>query len=118
MVTNDQILSQEDVDALLAGADIGGEPSEETTAGPEPGREESDRKTVHASTGRSESEAREILAALCRKAIVVRDEGVRIIWNAMDSFPLSPGFNMEIQGHRYVSLGSISNAHLVVGQTD
>jgi len=115
MVTNDQILSQDDVDALLAGADSGDESPDESS-GPAP--HEPDRKLVTATLGRSESQARAILASLCRKAVVERDEGVRIIWNALDLFPLSSGYDMEIQGRRYVSLGSIGNSHLVVGRTE
>ena len=115
MVANDQILSQEDVDALLAGAQAGSESPEET---PPPGPANADRRLITAGAGRSESEARGILASLCRRALVERDDGVRIIWNAMDLFPLSSGYNMEIQGQRYVSLGSIGNAHLVVGLTE
>jgi len=103
------------VDALLAGADMGDDSPDEAV---EASQQESDRKSVTASLGRSESEAHAILASLCRKAVVERDEGVRIIWNALDLFPLSSGYNMEIQGRRYVSLESIGNSHLVVGRTE
>ncbi|MCF8061897.1 MAG: hypothetical protein K9M82_05225 [Deltaproteobacteria bacterium] len=115
MVTNDEILSQDDVDALLAGADSGGdEPPVETAAageGHEPRR-------VTANVKRSDAEARDILARLCRSAFVPRDKGVRIIWNADGLFPLTPGYNMEIQGRMYVSLGPFGGTHLVVGRSD
>ncbi|MGD8386639.1 MAG: hypothetical protein PVG49_05835 [Desulfobacteraceae bacterium] len=114
MVTNDEILSQEDVDALLEGAGSGEEKPDQAAAP----AEESDRKIVTASCGRSASEARNILADLCKKAMVQRDRDVRVIWNAHGLFPLTPGYNMEIQGKTYVSLGSLSNSHLVVGLTE
>lgn len=110
MVTNDQILSQEDVDALLAGA-AGEETAGEKTAS----AKEEDRKAVTANVMRSESEAREIMARLCRSAFVQRDRGVSIIWNAYGLFPLTSGYSMEIQGKKYVSLGPFGDEHLVVG---
>lgn len=114
MVTNDEILSQDDVDALLEGAGSEEEaPSQEATPA-----EESERKIVTASCRRSASEAMNILASLCRKAMVQRDRDVRVIWNAHGLFPMTSGYNMEIQGRTYVSLGSLGNSHLVVGLTE
>jgi hypothetical protein len=115
MVTNDEILSQDDVDALLAGAASGGD---EPAAEPAASVQEPERKLVTAQVKRSEAEAREILTRLCRSAFVPRDRGVRIIWNAGDLFPLTPGYNMEIQGRKYVSLGPFGQAHLVIGRMD
>ncbi len=111
MVTNDQILSQEDVDALLAGAgtedEVTGEkPASVTEPGP---------KTFVPNVMRSESEAREILANLCRSACVERDKGISIIWNAAGLFPLTSGYSMDIQGKQYVALGPFGEEHLVVG---
>ena len=115
MVTADEILSQDDVDALLAGADSGGdEPAAEAAAS----EQEPGRKRVAAKVKRSEAEARIILTRLCRSAFVPRDEGVRIIWNAGGLFPLTPGYNMEIQGRKYVSLGPFGNEHLVIGRAE
>ena len=114
MVTNDEILSQDDVDALLEGAGSGDEKPSQAAAP----AEEPERKIVQASSGRSASEALNLLAGLCKKAMVQRDRDVRVIWNAHGLFPLTPGYNMEIQGRTYVSLGSLSNSHLVVGLTD
>lgn len=113
MVTNDQILSQEDVDALLAGA--AGEESAAETPG---SVKQPDRRMVVANVMRSESEVREILAHLCRSAFVQRDKGVSIIWNASGLFPLASGYRMEIQGKKYVSLGAFGDEHLVVGSTE
>ena len=115
MVTNDEILSQDDVDALLAGAGSGGDEPEAEAAAPEQGPE---RKLVTANVRRSEAEARDILARLCRSAFVPRDKGVRIIWNAGGLFPLTAGYNMEIQGRRYVSLGPFGRTHLVIGRSE
>ncbi len=112
MVSGDEILSQDDVDALLEGA--GGETEEAAPAGENDGG----KKIVTANNGRSDEEARYLLASLCKKAIVPREKGVRVIWNAQGLFPLTAGYQMEIQGSKYVSLGSLGEAHLVVGQID
>lgn len=114
MVTNDEILSQDDVDALLEGGDSGEEKPSQAAAAVE----EHERKIVTTSCGRSASEARELLVGLCKKAMVQRDKDVRVIWNAHGLFPLTAGYNMEIQGRTYVSLGSLGNTHLVVGLTE
>ncbi|MFO7783588.1 MAG: hypothetical protein ACQET7_03120 [Thermodesulfobacteriota bacterium] len=114
MVKNDQILSQEDVDALLAGA-----AGEEESAGEKPvSVKEPDQKVALANVMRSDFEAREILAHLCRSACVQRDKGVSIIWNASGLFPLTSGYSMEIQGKKYVSLGPFGEEHLVVGSRE
>lgn len=117
MVSNEDILSQDDVDALLAGADSNEEPKESPATSEAASQEGPERKLVMANVKRSESEARDILAQLCRNAFVPRDEGVRIIWNAGGLFPLASGYNMEIQGRRYVSLGPFGDAHLVIGRS-
>ncbi len=113
MVTNDQILSQDDVDALLAGAAEGESAEEKPVSAKEP-----ERRTVAANVMRSESEVREILAQLCRSAFVQRDKGVSVIWNASGLFPLTSGYSMEIQGKKYVSLGPFGDEHLVIGSRE
>lgn len=115
----EQILSQEDVDALLAG---GGDTEQEGESNLSQEAQssfgEEDKKVVTAAAGRSEFEVKKLLSSLCRKAHVQRDSGVKVIWNALGLFPLTPGYNMQIQGRNYVTLGCLSNAHLVVGLTD
>jgi hypothetical protein len=114
MAKDNQILSQEDVDALLAGAaDDQGSPAEAAGRVSEP-----KSRAVPGNVMRSESEAREILAHLCRSACVPRDKGVSIIWNASGLFPLTSGYSMEIQGKTYVSLGPFGHEHLVVGSNE
>jgi len=116
MVAGNDILSQEDVDALLEGADAGaGSDGAPVSAAPE---ESHEKRSVTASGGRTDAEARELLSGLCRRAMIQRDRGVRVIWNAVGLFPLTPGYDMEIQGRNYITLGVLSNAHLVVGLTE
>lgn len=115
MVTNDQILSQEDVDALLAGATAGDDSAEEKPLHAESTEQ---KVVVTSAVRRSESEAREILASLCRSAFVQRDKGVSIIWNASGLFPLTSGYNLEIQGKQYMALGPFGEEHLVVGSRE
>lgn len=118
MVSNDDILSQDDVDALLAGAGSDEEPEGKAAASGPLTKEGPERKMVMANVKRSDAEAKSILERLCRSAFVPRDEGVRIIWNAHGLFPLASGYDMEIQGRRYVSLGPFGDAHLVIGRSD
>jgi hypothetical protein len=109
MVSEGSILSQSDVDALLAQAEA---PEEDNTQGIV---EEPEKIVVHSSKGKSEDEIRGLLSQLQKRAFVRRDRGVSVIWNASGVFPMTEGYTLEIQGRRYISLGSLFDSHLVVG---
>ena len=106
-----QLLAQDDIDALLGEAGLEGgyqeSPIEEEVTAP---TKSSSIKFAKV----SDDEARFTMAMLRSKAMLDREDDIRIIWNAEGCIPLSAGLNMTIQESDYVTLGVLHTSHLVV----
>ena len=112
MIASGKQLSQDDVDALLSQSGLEGsyesENSTESHKLPE-------KKTIR-SKQRSQEEAQEISYHLYNKAFLEREEGVAVIWNADGVVPMDPGQTIRIQGKDYITLGVLSERHLIIGR--
>ena len=112
MTTDDKLLGQDDIDALLGEAGIEGNydtPKPVDTGNRAPLKP----PTVRFLKG-SDDDAKSMIAILRNKAFLVREDDIKVIWNASGTFPLASGFNLNIQDRDYVSLGVLYNSHLVV----
>lgn len=117
MTTDDKLLGQDDIDALLGEAGIEGsydsssEKNNESTKAPE-------KKSLIKFSKITDNEVLDTLTFLRSKAFLERDKDVKVIWNANGTIPMGAGFSMNIQDTEYVSLGVLKESHLVVKQTD
>jgi hypothetical protein len=113
ITTDDKLLAQDDIDALLGEAGIEGnyETTSETpkTRLPAPGRTSSLRFVKG-----SDDDAKIALSILRNRAFLAREEDVKVIWNALGTIPMASGFNINIQDREYISLGVLHENHLVV----
>ncbi|MFC1823485.1 hypothetical protein ACFL9T_12315 [Thermodesulfobacteriota bacterium] len=130
-MADDQMLGQDDIDALLAQSDKtdeGEASSEDQSEAPEEEQklpaeteeplEQPSLKTAAKSIRKSNSEVRAMTTQLFNKAFLQRDDGVKVIWNALGVIPMNAGVNMKIQGMEYVTMGILHQKHLVVGVKD
>jgi hypothetical protein len=112
MTTEDKLLGQDDIDALLGEAGIEG--SYETKD------QEKGHKAPHSNLPaikfgkRSDDDAKEMISILRNRAYLERGNDVKVIWNASGTVPMASGFNINIQEMEYVSLGVLHKNHLVV----
>jgi hypothetical protein len=113
MTTEDRLLAQDDIDALLGEAGIEG--NYETKGPREKSRSESLPKTpsIRFLKG-SDDDAKVTISLLRNKAFLERENDVKVIWNASGTIPMASGFNINIQDRAYVSLGVLHENHLVV----
>ena len=113
MTTEDRLLAQDDIDALLGEAGIEGNyetkgPHEKTRLEPLP------KRPSIRFIKRSDDEVRFTISLLRNKAFLEREDNVKVIWNASGTIPMASGFNLNIQEREYVSLGILHEHHLVV----
>lgn len=114
MTTDDKLLAQDDIDALLgeAGLEGGYDSVKEEKAAP--------KHTVKKSAVRysniTDDEAHETMSLLFAKALLERDNDVKVIWNASGTVPMATGLSMNIQNMEFESLGVLKENHLVVRQ--
>ncbi|MFC1820022.1 hypothetical protein ACFLZG_02920 [Thermodesulfobacteriota bacterium] len=113
MTTEDKLLAQDDIDALLGEAGIEGSYESDNTAEPER-PQLSKEKTIIKFAKRSDNEAKVTMTLLRNKAFLEREDDVKVIWNALGTIPMVTGINMKIQDMEYVSLGVLHENHLVV----
>jgi hypothetical protein len=113
MTTEDRLLAQDDIDALLGEAGIEG--NYETKGTREKSRLEPLPKTplIRFLKG-SDDDTRVTMSQLRNKAFLERENDVKVIWNAAGTIPMASGFNINIQDREYVSLGVLHENHLVV----
>lgn len=113
MTTDDKLLAQDDIDALLGEAGIEGnyEANETSIIKPQQGTK---NKPVIRFTKRSDDEVLGLIHFLKNKALLQREEDVKVIWNALGSIPMASGLDIKIQEMEYVSLGVLRESHLVV----
>lgn len=111
MTTSGKLLSQDDVDAILAQSGIEGDyDSPEMEESPPP-----ETKTV-TSFKRSDEDAKAISYRLYNSAFLEREEGISVIWNAYGVISMDPGAIVRIQGKDYLTLGVLQKKHLIVGR--
>lgn len=141
MTTQDQLLGQDDIDALLAGASLEESPE---PAGGESGKEEGDTadgllgqddidallaqvgrpeedkpgepddRNLPASEKASDEYVRSLSVQIYNRSLLLREPGVQVIWNALNTLPMNTGLNLNIQGMEYRTLGILHTKHLVV----
>jgi hypothetical protein len=111
MTTEDKLLAQDDIDALLGEAGIEGNyETKETTPRPH-----HSTATPSVRFGKiSNDDVMLTISLLRNKAFLERGDDVKVIWNASGTIPLASGFNLNIQEMEYVSLGVLHENHLVV----
>lgn len=112
MTTGGKLLAQDDIDALLSEAGLEGDySSKESEEKAEPPKK---KNTFIRPQEKTSHEIRLVTEILCKKAFLKREEGVQIIWNASNVFPMVAGLNLKIQGMRYTSMGVLNEKHLVI----
>ncbi len=112
MTTNENLLSQDDVDAILSQSGLEGSYAEkDDTPSPSP-----EKKAV-ATKPRTQEEARTLSYKLYDKAFLEREKGVSVIWNAAEIMPMESGLNIKIQGKDYLTLGVLNERHIIIGCT-
>jgi hypothetical protein len=141
MKTQDDILGQDDIDALLAGEDLKEAPDvsedvdeetlEQEAAGTgllgqddidallsqvgTAGEDEPDPlSSLRAPAKVSDEYIRSLTVQLYNRSLLLREPGVQVIWNALNTLPMNTGMNLNIQGMEYKTLGILHNNHLVV----
>ena len=109
---DEQLLAQDDIDALLGEAGLDGgydENKKEDLPPPLPSKQSSIKYAKI-----SDKAVQDILYILHTKAYLEREDDVRIIWNASGTISMSAGMSMKIQDTDYTSLGVLFKSHLVV----
>lgn len=111
MTTDDRLLAQNDIDALLGEAGIEG--NYETKA---PSSHESPPKNSPSIRflKRTDEDAKSTISLLHDMAFIEREETVKVIWNALGTISMTSGFNINIQDREYISLGVLHKNHLIV----
>ena len=113
MTTEDRLLAQDDIDALLGEAGIEGR--YETKEEPQRSQAGTPQKPPSVRFSRvSDDDVRLTMSVLRNKAFLEREEDVKVIWNASGTIPMASGFSINIQDRDYVSLGVLHENHLVV----
>ena len=113
MTTDDKLLAQDDIDTLLGEAGLeGGYDSKKEVEAP-PKRV---NKSIVKYSNVTDNEVHETMSVLLVKALLERDNDVKVIWNAGGTIPMGAGFNMNIQNMEFESLGVLKESHLVVKQ--
>ena len=114
MTTDDKLLAQDDIDALLgeAGLEGGYDSGKKVEVQPK----QSDNKSIIRFSKVTDDEVHETMSLLLAKALLERDDGVKVIWNAIGTIPMATGFSMNIQEMEFESLGVLKEHHLVVKQ--
>ena len=112
MTTDGKLLAQDDIDALLGEAGIEGDYDEEPKKkeAPAPPKKTS---AIRFTKG-SNLDIKSAMEMLYSKAVLERNNDVKIIWNASGTIPMLTGYNMKIHDLDYVSLGTLHENHLVV----
>ena len=116
MVTDGKLLAQDDIDALLNEAGLEGDYEDESN---QAGGEQQSTSTSFPQTRKIPTEQYEsTLAHLRERASLEREEGIKIIWNAFKSLPMTAGLKIKIQEQGYVSMGVLEAKHLIVAKMD
>ena len=144
MTTQDQLLGQDDIDALLAGSDVedSSDPAEiegsESAGGEDTtgllGQDDIDALLSQVGDDKQDEElddpdpiarlrgpekvsdefVRSLSVQIYNRSLLLREPGVQVIWNALNTLPMNSGMNLNIQGMEYKTLGVLHTKHLVV----
>ncbi len=114
MTTEDKLLAQDDIDALLGQAGLEGGYDSDKEAEEYP--KAPVKKSIVRFSNVTDFEVHETMSLLCAKALLERDNDVKVIWNAIGTIPMATGFSMLIQNTEFESLGVLKENHLVVKQ--
>jgi len=113
MTTEDRLLAQDDIDALLGEAGIEGRyETKEETQRPQANAPQKGPSIRY--TRISDDDVRLTMSVLRNRAFLEREDDVKVIWNASGTIPMASGFSINIQDRDYVSLGVLHENHLVV----
>ena len=115
MTTDAKLLAQDDIDTLLGEAGLEGSYDEERKKkqAPAPGKKASSVRF----TKKTDLDVKGTMEQLYSRALLERDEDVKVIWNAAGTIPMLTGSNMKIHDSDYVTLGTLYENHLVVKNT-
>jgi hypothetical protein len=114
MTTEDKLLAQDDIDALLGEAGIEGD--YDSKKGIDAQQKRSIIKSIVKFSNVTDDEVNETISFLLAKALLEREDDVKVIWNAGGTIPMAAGFRMNIQNMEFESLGVLKDHHLVVKQ--
>ena len=114
MTTEDKLLAQNDIDTLLgeAGFECGYITKNEFDTVPK----RSTKNSIVKFSNVTDDEVYETMYVLLTRALLERDDHVKIIWNAGGTIPMAIGVIMNIQDIEFESLGVFKKNHLVVKQ--
>jgi hypothetical protein len=116
MTTEDKLLGQDDIDALLGEAGIEGNYE---TKDMDKGFKAPHEKPPSIRFGKgTDNDSIMMISSLRNRAYLERGDDVKVIWNASGTIPMASGFNLNIQEIEYVSLGVLHQSHLVVRVLD
>ena len=113
MTTDDKLLAQDDIDALLGEAGIEGD-YEANESDTQKLPQVHVKKPSIRFANKSYEEVKNAMMLLPNKAFLEREDDVKVIWNASGTIPLATGLKMNIQDLEYISLGVLHDFHLVV----
>ena len=114
MTTEDKLLAQDDIDVLLGEAGVEGDYDSKKENDVQQKR--SVRNSIVKFSDVTDSEVHETISLLLTKALLERDDDVKVIWNAGGTIPMAAGFHINIQNMEFESLGVLKDNHLVVKQ--
>ena len=101
------LLGQDDIDALLSQVDDDKEEEDELDETDPIARLQGPEKV-------SDEYVRSLSVQIYNRSLLLREPGVQVIWNALDTLPMNTGMNLNIQGMEYKTLGILHAKHLVV----
>ena len=111
---NSKLLAQDDIDALLGEAGLeGGYDSKTENEAPS---KRSDNNSIVTHSNVTDGEVHEVISSLLAKAVLKRDDNVKVIWNAVGTIPMTTGSCLNIKNIEFESLKVLKNNHLVVRQ--
>ena len=114
MKTEGKLLAQDDIDVLLGEAGIEGD--YDSKKGIEIQQNRPIINSIVKFSNVTDDEVHETFALLLSKALLERDDNVKVIWNAGGTIPMAAGFHMNIQNMEFESLGALKDNHLMVKQ--
>jgi hypothetical protein len=113
MTTDEKLLAQDDIDALLGEAGVEGNYETKSSAD-NPHHNSFSMIPSSRFNKKSDDDVIFAISVLHKKAYLEREENIKVIWNASGTIPMASGFNLNIQERDYVSLGILHETHLVV----
>ena len=114
MTTDDKLLAQNDIDALLGEAGVEGNYEKKASEENAPYKPAPKNSPSIRFLKRTDDDAKSTISLLQHMAFIEREDTVKVIWNASGTIPMSSGFKINIQDREYISLGVLYKNHLIV----